>query len=352
MENIFIKSGWETRLNLSGLLKDNHIASIALIFLFFGSCEKSEEFFLDDQCHYDFQNCVTVETTYSPFHYDRVKICDSRSIIYTLRDQANGIYRLMVYDRQNNERRIIQSDIQVVSELDVKGDLVIYSDLDWQLRTVNINTGHQELLTNSPRNLGGRFNEFGDRIYYARSYNFSQAELNEKPERRYQYKMMVSDLNGSVIDSICVDDPEGYCQNWETNYDWFSDNEFIARGLSSDQSNWEVSLYEHDGRKIKSLFEVSLNAGVESIVALINSNKFYFGTKSGIFEYDTQTNSSRMIVKACRNSFYPSFDISEDGKYLIAVKSENIVMDKCSAHLVSYLVQISTVDGNESIILQ
>lgn len=166
------------------------------------------------------------------------------------------------------------------------------------------------------------FNYQGNKIYYNRNKNYTNAELDANPDLYKEDKIMVIDVDGNVLDSIMADNviPGNYYQKWSM-ADFESDNIiYFIGGLEENQGIYRLDESTNVITPV-SLWNNAFN-GRENVADMVYfDGSIYFSKwRNGVYKANIQTGEITTLIDGCETKYYHQLTISSDGKYLFGEK--------------------------------
>lgn len=179
---------------------------------------------------------------------------------------------------------------------------------------------------------GGKYSTFnptGDRILFARQFS------DDDIPREFS-KMVVSDLDGQLVDSFCLELGNDPCYPSGL-FSWSPVGEEIALVYRG------ISLFDLDGNLKSTVYEWEESTTVLDIDWHPDGTAIFFVDKEGIKRIDIATGDVSLVRISCGNEFYGAMAISPDGRFLVAERRVSIT----SECLMTYVHSLSlmTTDG-------
>ncbi|MEX2596076.1 MAG: hypothetical protein WEC59_04025, partial [Salibacteraceae bacterium] len=196
----------------------------------------------------------------------------------------------------------------------------------WKIWRIGSDGSGLKQLSFNPRDLYPKINPNGDRLIYMRNMENTANDIRENPELSLLNKMIIIDLNGEELDSICR--KEAYsCSPWSYS-SWGSDERILHTDGSYSENTIGISEYNlTDMTNSEMIFEMKRNNqtsswSIQDLEHHPNNDLIYFQDTRGIKTLDPDNGKVRLLKKSCADESYGSFTISGDGEHIIAIKRE------------------------------
>lgn len=272
---------------------------------------------------------------------------------FTCLEFHSGQTSLIIVDLSTNRKTVVLDNFPILGQPSWgKQGWITFSTLHWKVYKVyQDGTGLQQL-TYSKRDLGPEFDPSGTKIMYGRYMDFTRDQVEQNPELVNLQKMMVIDLEGNDVDSLCRKVTD-YCLP-ASFYTWIDHNSFISeRGPNSDGSIYGLSVFDLEGNEtiLHNWFHEGKNT-IEDIAYDIAMQKVYFTTwREGLQVTDLNGSEIRTIKRSCDTRNYKYISVSGDGQKLLSAKTEAEVIGPCEAEAVTYIVLMDADGCNEERIM-
>jgi len=258
--------------------------------------------------------------------------------------------KLYKYNMETSNKTLLLEGIPIIGQIDwsLTGWLT-FSTQQWKVWKVKDNGTGLTQLTFTPSDLYPEFNPDGNRIIYLRSMEYSNEEIQQNPELAYRSKMMIIDLNGKAVDSICIDNGK-QCMGWRV-CGWSSENT-IAH-TDGELNNQGVVLSSFDfstGKNSAMCFSYSESTDIRDIERHSDNQRIFFTDVFGIKVLSVESNDVHIIKESCDARFYQYISISPDGQHILAQRGTSEVKTICDIDRQWEIVKMD-IDGRHETVI-
>lgn len=268
---------------------------------------------------------------------------------------GSSIYK---FNLANGEKTLLASDLSVIERMDWgAAGWITFSSKSWKIWAVKDDGSAQVQLSHTPRDLSPTFSPDGDRIIYARDMVYTNFEIQQNPSLVYNNKMMIVDLMGNAVDSICLDNGK-QCKNWTVS-SWNEagliahvDGEVSGEG---DVLSYGISSYNTNSMANTALYFSFSDWDKGEIVNIEwhpDGRHIYFviydGPQGGSIRLlDIESGEVQILKEYCDKEFYTAISISPDGKHLLAQKGKSSFDGVCTISTEWSIVRMDALGKNE-----
>lgn len=171
------------------------------------------------------------------------------------------------------------------------------------------------------------FNYEGDKIYYNRNKNYTNAMLEANPELYKEDKEILIDLEGNVIDSIMIPNISNSNTTYFSYLRWgisdITSNNLVYAMLGNGADTFGIYLIDPDIGTIQPIHTwiVGSNGNTLPTDMVYSNGYIYFSRwRNGLYKVDVNSGITTTIIEGCSTQYYENLTISPDGHFLIAEK--------------------------------
>lgn len=325
-----------------------------LFFISFISCSKETDLEVDiclqktkDDCRL-FNRQLKLPYRSSPIIINENEIAFIELVVNQTKEN-----RLVKYVLSTKSQEVLKSPLIVVDKVDFKNGIFTYSGLDWKVHVFSLRDLIDKQISFNYLDETPRFNRSGDIISYSSNSLYTKEDFESNPDLIYWHNVKRVDIEGNLIDSICIENSNYDCGNWNVS-SWNSDNEYVAVfGQYDDASQYGIRRYDEQGRILNTYFEDAFTGYnvIFDVVRNPTSDKAYISSGYGLFELDLISGKSHKIIEGCPNDHFEDLYVSDDGNFIIAQRIVVTVTSGCSALEESLIYLISTESYTSTLIL-
>lgn len=260
---------------------------------------------------------------------------------------------LWKFNLETRSKQLLTSNVFPISQPKwSKEGWITLGGSDWNIWVIQDDGTGIKQVSKTPRDLYPEISPKGDRIIYARNMDYAYFELQENPDLRNQYKMMVITPDGNPVDSFCRAYEYDPCFPWNFS-SWSSEDLMLAEyGPNNEVANYGLAVYDLNGneKEIIYLYDGYVEDGKDFVIDAHwhpNGERVIFTDGWGLKSLDLSTANVTLLKESCDSKTYQEFSIHPNGNdILAAVETEKFVLDSCK-QTVRYQIIQTSLDGTE-----
>lgn len=241
--------------------------------------------------------------------------------VYLRYQEGSFLPELVKYNMSSNQEQVLANSVNIISQPQW-GRLgwITFTTIDWNVWKIFQDGSQLTQLTFGEQDQYPLFNFSGDKITYYRGKLYSNFELENNPDLILNYKMLVIDLDGNVLDSVLVPNIHNQYmehfmyQTWQTAGRDENDRTYFMEGTGNIQG-----IYQLIGDTIFMLKEWFGHQGILDIKAC-DGHVYFSRHREGLFELNNSSGNQTLVRWGCDTRFYNVLSISPDNEKMLVQK--------------------------------
>lgn len=266
--------------------------------------------------------------------------------------------RLVRHNLENGETTLLVEGLDRMISPDWGSRGWLTFSAQWRIWVVREDGSDLRQVSFNKRDLYPKFYPDGEHIVYTRNGEHSGNDYYLNPSLLFQCVMMVIDVEGNEVDSLCPDNGK-YTFGWDASCWGFDPTILYYAGIENADRSSDIRIgvkvfdtktylslpyvFEIDAQKHVSIYELSIHP---------KDGRIYYRTEKGIYCFDPESGKIDQFRVSCPSEFYDGFTITEDAKYIIAVRVEaEIDKSQCQITYKRKLVRMK-IDGSDEEVIE